>query len=129
MYKDAAWVHFIFDVVCAIHFITVAKSEMYCMGVKSMALWLTFFYTKAILFSPCHYILLFATVMKWIAYTIFNLKIALFSGVGESSGRGSVAEYVLYFKWHRMYYNRHLIGKNLQFTIKNSNVPFLTDPV
>ena len=37
VYKDAARVHFIFDVVCAIHFITVAKSEMYCMGVKSMA--------------------------------------------------------------------------------------------
>ena len=29
-----------------IHFITVAKSEMYCMGVKSMASGLTFLYQK-----------------------------------------------------------------------------------
>ena len=43
----------------------------YCMGVKSMASGLTI-YTKAILFTPCHYILFFWTVIKCIAYTIFN---------------------------------------------------------
>ena len=31
-----------------------------------------FFYNKAILFTPCQYILLFVTVIKCIAYTIFN---------------------------------------------------------
>ena len=51
MYKGATRVHFFssetckkskmvyiigLNVVCAIHFITVAKSKMYCMGVKSV---------------------------------------------------------------------------------------------
>ena len=61
------------NVVCAIHLITVAKSKMYSMGVKSMASGLTFF-------SPKQYFLLldnnfcFTTVINCIAYTIFNLN-------------------------------------------------------
>ena len=61
------------NVVGVIPFITVAKIKIYCMGVKSMASGLTL-YTKAILFTPCQYILLFATVIKCIAYTIFNFS-------------------------------------------------------
>ena len=43
---------------------------MYCMGVNSMASGLTFLHQSN---TPCQYILLYATVMKCIAYTIFTL--------------------------------------------------------
>ena len=66
MYEGAARVHFIFagkcknsemlyillNVVGVIPFITVAKSEMYCMGVKSMASGLTFLYQKQYFLLP-----------------------------------------------------------------------------
>ena len=57
----------------AINFITLAKSTIYCMGVKSMASGLTFLHTqKTILFTTCQYNLLFATVIKCIALSISN---------------------------------------------------------
>ena len=68
----------IFDIIWLnvggdIHFIMVAKKIMYCMGVKSMASGLKFFTPKAIHFTPCQNILLFETVIKRKAISIFNL--------------------------------------------------------
>ena len=71
MYEGAARVHLIFagtskksemlyiiwlNVGGAIHFITVAKRKMYCMGVKSMASGLTFYTERNTFYSlPIHF--------------------------------------------------------------------------
>ena len=70
MYAGAAQVHFTFpatskkskmsyiiwlNVVRAIYFITVTKSKIYCMGVKSMASGLTFLHKSNAFYSlPTH---------------------------------------------------------------------------
>ena len=59
------------NVVCALHFITVARSKMYCMGIKSMAPGLTFLPQSNTFYS----LLTDFTVFKWNeikACTIFN---------------------------------------------------------
>ena len=55
----------------AIHFITVAKSKMYCMAVKSMGWGLTICTKSNTCWTPCQYILLFARLIKCIALKIF----------------------------------------------------------
>ena len=85
MYKGAAGVHFIsagtskksemfyiiwLNVGGAMHFITVAKSYMYCIGVKSMASGLTSLHQKQYVYSlPIH--LTFCNCNKM--YSTFNI--------------------------------------------------------
>jgi len=61
-------------VKCAIPFITVAKRKRYCKGVKSIASEPTISTKKIILFTPGQYLLLYASVIKGIALSIFNRR-------------------------------------------------------
>ena len=56
----------------ALHFITFAKSKMYCMEVKCMDSGLTFLHQKEDFLLPANMFNFFANVIKCIGLSIFN---------------------------------------------------------